>query len=55
MKATAAKLLGVSTRTLERYVAAGRIQPLPVPLNPRYFRASDIEALKLNGRVEVSQ
>lgn len=48
-KSAAAEVIGVSVRTLERYVAAGRIQPLPLPLSPRYFAAADVERLKLTG------
>jgi len=43
---TAAELLGVSVRTLDRYQAAGMIRPCPVPLAPRMFRVEDLEALK---------
>lgn len=49
-KADAAELIGVSVRTLERYVADGRIQPLPYPLYRREFRLADVEALTRNGR-----
>lgn len=48
-KAAAAAMIGVSLRTLERYVSAGRITPLPVPMKPRYFAASDVLALKTTG------
>lgn len=48
-KADAAALIGVSLRTLERYVSAGRITPLPVPMKPRYFSAADVERLKTTG------
>lgn len=41
----AAKMLGVSVRTLDRYQMAGVIHPLPVPRSPRYFRVADLEAL----------
>lgn len=53
-KEDAAALIGVSVRTLERYVAAGRIAPLPVPMYPRYFTTADVEQLKRTGRVEVA-
>ena len=43
--AEAAKMLGVSVRTLDRYQAAGKIAPCPVPIAPRLFRVADIEAL----------
>lgn len=48
-KAAAAAAIGVSLRTLERYVQAGRIAPLPVPMKPRYFAAADVQALKTTG------
>lgn len=54
-KEDAAKLIGVSVRTLERYVAAGRIRPMPLPMYPRYFATADVETLKRHGRVEVAQ
>lgn len=38
-------MLGVSVRTLDRYQAARRITPLPVPIAPRLFRVADVEAL----------
>lgn len=41
----AARLLGVSVRTLDRYQAAGRIAPLAVPENPRMFRVADLAEL----------
>lgn len=53
-KEDAAAMIGVSVRTLERYVAAGRIAPLPLPMYPRYFNPADVEQLKRTGRVEVS-
>lgn len=43
---TAAELLGVSVRTLDRYQAAGKIRPCAVPMAPRMFRVADLEALK---------
>lgn len=40
--------LGVSTRTLSRYVAAGLITPRRrTPRGPRLFLAADVEALRL--------
>lgn len=42
---TAADMLGVSVRTLDRYQAAGVIQPCPVPRAPRMFRVADIQKL----------
>lgn len=53
-KEDAAAMLGVCVRTLERYVAAGRIAPLPLPMYPRYFKAADVVELQRTGRVEVS-
>ena len=41
----AAKMLGVSVRTLDRYQAAGMITPCPVPRMPRMFRVADLEKL----------
>lgn len=41
----AARLLGVSVRTLDRYQKAGRISPLAVPENPRMFRVADLAEL----------
>jgi predicted site-specific integrase-resolvase len=42
---TAAKVRGVSTRTLDRWVKAGIIRP-PIRINQRkYHRAEDIEAI----------
>lgn len=48
-KADAAAQIGVSIRTLERYVADGRIEPLPYPLRPRHFAVADIAQLKRTG------
>lgn len=53
-KEDAAAMIGVSVRTLERYMAAGRIAPLPLPMYPRYFNAADVVELQRTGRVEVS-
>ena len=53
-KEDAAAMLGVCVRTLERYVAAGRIAPLPLPMYPRYFKTEDVVQLQRTGRVEVS-
>lgn len=41
----AAAMLGVSLRTLDRYQAAGKILPCPVPASPRMFRVADLEKL----------
>jgi len=49
-KSDAAKFIGVSIRTLERYVADGRIAPQPYPLRPRHFAVADIAQLKRTGR-----
>jgi DNA-binding transcriptional MerR regulator len=38
-------MLGVSLRTLDRYQAAGKILPCPVPASPRMFRVADLEKL----------
>lgn len=54
-KAAAAELIGISVRTLERYVADGRITPLPYPLYRRQFRLQDIENLKRTGKAVVAQ
>lgn len=48
-KAAAAARIGVSLRTLERYVSAGLIAPRPIPLKPRYFAAADVERLRTTG------
>lgn len=53
-KEAAAAMIGVSVRTLERYVAAGRIAPLALPEYPRYFDAADVAQLQRTGRVEVA-
>ena len=53
-KDAAAAIIGVSVRTLERYVAAGRIAPLPVPEYPRYFKTDDVMELQRTGRVGVN-
>jgi DNA-binding transcriptional MerR regulator len=44
-------MLGVSVRTLDRYQAAGLIQPCPVPLRPRLFREADVRALATGEKV----
>ena len=41
----AAALLGISLRTLDRYQAAGKITPCPVPASPRMFRVADLVKL----------
>lgn len=43
--AEAAKRLNVSTRTLWRYQAAGKVVPMMLPSGHRRFLAEDIEAL----------
>lgn len=43
----AAKMLGVSLRTLDRYQADGKITPCPVPIKPRQFKVEDLERLKV--------
>lgn len=53
-KSAAAEAIGVSLRTLERYVADGRIAPLPFPLRPRTFAVADIEKLKRTGNAVTS-
>lgn len=53
-KSDAAAAIGVSLRTLERYVADGRIAPLPFPLRPRTFAVADIEQLKRTGTAVAS-
>lgn len=42
---TAAEMIGVSIRTIDRYQAAGMLTPLAAPLKPRYFNRADVEAL----------
>jgi excisionase family DNA binding protein len=42
----AAKLLGVTTKTLDRWVAAARLRKIQVVPNGRvHFRRADVEAL----------
>lgn len=41
----AAKMLGVSLRTLDRYQAAGLVTPLPVPMRPRQFDTGQLRKL----------
>lgn len=44
--ADAARLLGVSTRTLTRYADAGRIRFTVLPSGHRRYRLADLEALR---------
>lgn len=41
----AANYLGVSVRTLDRYVDAGKIRPFRLPSGHRRFRLADLEQL----------
>jgi excisionase family DNA binding protein len=47
--AQAAERLGISVRTLDRYVEAGRITPRRTPGGHRRFDPADVDALLTDG------
>ena len=44
--AVAARLLGVSTRTLRRYADAGRLAVIVLPSGHRRYRTEDLDRLR---------
>jgi excisionase family DNA binding protein len=50
----AASLLGVSVRTLDRYVSRGLITPTRTPGGHRRFASADVTALLTEGQVRLS-